>query len=90
MTEEEIREKPETEFKLRGYSQKSIDTYKAGITTFLDWANKPYGDLDEEDFRNYLIHITQEGRLKPQTINSKKSVIPRTMQKNSIKPVREE
>lgn len=90
MTKEEIREKPETEFKLRGYSQKSIDTYKAGITTFLDWANKPYEDLDEEDFRNYLIHITQEGRLKPQTINSKNNAIPRTMQKNSIKPVREE
>ena len=90
MTKEEIRKKPETEFKLRGYSQKNIDTYKAGITTFLDWANKPYDDLDEEDFRNYLIHIIQEGRLKPQTINSKKSVIPRTMQKNSIKPVREE
>lgn len=55
MTKEEIWEKLETEFKLRGYSQKSIGTYKAGITTFLDWANKPYEDLDEEDFRNYLI-----------------------------------
>jgi len=52
MTKEEIWEKLETEFKLRGYSKKSISTYKAGITTFLDWANKPYEDLDEEDFRN--------------------------------------
>ena len=60
MTKEEIWEKLETEFKLRGYSKKSISTYKAGITTFLDWANKPYEDLDEEDFRNYLIHIIQE------------------------------
>ena len=75
MTKEEIWEKLETEFKLRGYSQKSISTYKAGITTFLDWANKPYEDLDEEDFRNYLIHIIQEGKLKPQTINSKNSAI---------------
>jgi len=75
MTKEEIWEKLETEFKLRGYSKKSISTYKAGITTFLDWANKPYEDLDEEDFRNYLIHIIQEGKLKPQTINSKNSAI---------------
>ena len=75
MTKEEIWERLETEFKLRGYSQKSIGTYKAGITTFLDWANKPYEDLDEEDFRNYLIHIIQEGRLKPQSINSKNSAI---------------
>ena len=50
MTKEEIWERLEIEFKLRGYSQKSIGTYKAGITTFLDWANKPYEDLDEEDF----------------------------------------
>lgn len=83
MTKEEIREKPETEFKLRGYSQKSIDTYKAGITTFLDWANKPYEDLDEEDFRNYLIHITQEGRLKPQTINSKIALYPERCKKTA-------
>ena len=75
MTKEEIWENLETEFKLRGYSKKSISTYKAGITTFLDWANKPYEDLDEEDFRNYLIHIIQEGKLKPQTINSKNSAI---------------
>ena len=75
MTKEEIWEKLETEFKLRGYSKKSISTYKAGITTFLDWANKPYEDLDEEDFRNYLIHIIQEGKLEPQTINSKNSAI---------------
>ena len=75
MTKEEIWEKLETEFKLRGYSKKSISTYKAGITTFLDWANKPYEDLDEEDFRNYLIQIIQEGKLKPQTINSKNSAI---------------
>ena len=70
MTREEIWEKLKTEVKLRGYSPLTINTYKAGISTFLDWCDKPYEDLDEEDFRNYLIHIIEEGRIKPGTINS--------------------
>ena len=70
MTREEIWEQLKTEIKLRGYSPLTINTYKAGISTFLDWCNKPYEDLDEEDFRNYLIHIIEEGRIKPGTINS--------------------
>jgi len=70
MTREEIWEKPKTEVKLRGYSPLTINTYKAGISTFLDWCDKPYEDLDEEDFRNYLVHIIEEGKIKPGTINS--------------------
>lgn len=70
MTREEIWEKLKTEVKLRGYSPLTINTYKAGISTFLDWCDKPYEDLDEEDFRNYLIHIIEEGKIKPGTINS--------------------
>ena len=56
MTKEEIWEKLAEEVKLRGFSPLSYYTYKSNITTFLDWCNKPYEDLDEEDFRNYLIH----------------------------------
>ena len=70
MTREEIWERLKTEVTLRGYSPLTINTYKAGISTFLDWCDKPYEDLDEEDFRNYLIHIIEEGRIKPGTINS--------------------
>ena len=75
MTKEEIWEKLAEEVKLRGFSPLSYYTYKSNITTFLDWCNKPYEDLDEEDFRNYLIHIINEGRLKPATINSKNGAI---------------
>jgi site-specific recombinase XerD len=75
MTKEEIWEKLATEAKLRGFSPASYDTYKANISLFLDWSDKPYEDLDEEDFRNYLIYIINEGRFKPQTINSRNSAI---------------
>ena len=75
MIKEEIWEKLETEIKLRGLSPLTVNTYKAGISAFLDWSNKPYEDLDEEDFRNYLIHVTNEGRLKPATINNRNGAI---------------
>ena len=75
MTKEEIWEKLETEIKMRGYSPLTFGVYKSGISTFLDWCNKPYEDLDEEDFRNYLIHLTKEGRVKPSTINNRNGAI---------------
>ena len=79
MTREEIWEKLRTEIKLRGYSPLTINTYKAGISAFLDWCNKPYEDLDEEDFRHFLIHIIEEGRIK-HSINKRSghSPYPRT------------
>ena len=75
MTKEEIWEKLAEEVKLRGFSPLSYHTYKANISTFLDWCDKPYEDLDEEDFRNYLIHIINEGKLKPASINNKNGAI---------------
>ena len=75
MTKEEIWEKLAEEVKLRGFSPLSYHTYKTNISTFLDWCDKPYEDLDEEDFRNYLIHIINEGKLKPASINNKNGAI---------------
>ena len=75
MTKEEIWEKLETEIKMRGYSPLTFGVYKTAISAFLDWCNKPYEDLDEEDFRNYLIHLTKEGQVKPSTINNRNGAI---------------
>ena len=69
MTKEEIREKLELEFKIRGYSPKTLKAYQYAINRFLDWADKPYEELDERDFRNYLIYLVKEERLKRNTIN---------------------
>ncbi len=75
MTKEEIWEKLAEEVKLRGFSPLSYETYKTNISMFLDWCDKPYEDLDEEDFRNYLIHMINEGKLKPATINNRNGAI---------------
>ena len=75
MTKEEIWEKLETEIKMRGYSPLTFGAYKSGISVFLDWCNKPYEDLDEEDFRNYLIYLTKEGQVKQCTVNNRNAAI---------------
>ena len=75
MTKEEIWEKLATEVKLRGFSPQSYHTYKCNINAFLDWAGKPYEELDEEDFRNYLIYLINEGRIEKGTINNRNSSI---------------
>ena len=75
MTKEEIWEKLATEVKLRGFSPQSYHTYKCNINAFLDWAGKPYEELDEEDFRNYLIFLINEGRIEKGTINNRNGSI---------------
>ena len=75
MTKEEIWEKLAIEFKLRGLSPLSYKTYKTNISVFLDWCNKLYEDLEEEDFRNYLIYLVNEERLRPATINNRNGSI---------------
>ena len=75
MTKEEIWEKLATEVKLRGFSPQTYHTYKCNINGFLDWAGKPYEELDEEDFRNYLIFLINEGRIEKSTINSRNGAI---------------
>ena len=75
MTKEEIWEKLATEVKLRGFSPQTFHTYKCNINGFLDWAGKPYEELDEEDFRNYLIFLINEGRIEKGTINNRNGSI---------------
>lgn len=75
MTKEEIWEKLATEVKLRGFSPQTFQTYKCNINVFLDWAGKPYEELDEEDFRNYLIYLINEGGIEKGTINNRNSSI---------------
>ena len=75
MTKEEIWEKLATEAKLRGFSPQTFHTYKCNINAFLDWGGKPYEELDEEDFRNYLIFLINEGRIEKSTINSRNGAI---------------
>ena len=69
MTKEEIFEKLQTEVKIRGLSPGTYKTYMRAIDLFLNWADKPYEELEEADFRNYLLYLIDRGDLDINTIN---------------------
>ena len=63
MTKDEIFEKLQTEVTIRGLSPGTYYTYKRAIDLFLNWTNKPYEELEEIDFRNYLLFLINRGDL---------------------------
>ena len=63
MTKDEIFEKLQTEVTIRGLSTGTYYTYKRAIDLFLNWTNKPYEELEEIDFRNYLLFLINRGDL---------------------------
>ena len=69
MTKDEIFEKLQTEVTIRGLSPGTYYTYKRAIDLFLNWTNKPYEELEEIDFRNYLLFLINRGDLTTATIN---------------------
>ena len=69
MTKDDIFEKLQTEITIRGMSPSTYHTYMRAIDLFLKWSDKPYEELDEMDFRNYLLYLINRGDLTTATIN---------------------
>ena len=63
MTKEEIFAKLQTEVTIRGLSPGTYYTYMRAIDLFLNWSDKPYEELEEIDFRNYLLYLINRGNL---------------------------
>ena len=58
MTKKEIFAKLQTEITIRGLSPGTYYTYyMRAIDLFLNWSDKPYEELEEIDFRNYLLYL---------------------------------
>ena len=75
MTKEEIFAKLQTEVTIRGLSPGTYYTYMRAIDLFLNWSDKPYEELEEIDFRNYLLYLINRGNLTTATINSYNAAI---------------
>ena len=70
MTKKEIFAKLQTEVTIRGLSPGTYYTYMRAIDLFLNWSDKPYEELEEIDFRNYLLYLINRGDLTTATIPS--------------------
>ncbi len=71
MTNEQVLEKMEEDFLLRGSSEKTRQTYRTALIRFSAFAGKDrYSDLDEKDLRSFLLHLHQEDKLQGSSIKT--------------------
>jgi site-specific recombinase XerD len=71
MTNEQVLQKMEEDFLLRGSSEKTRQTYRTALFRFSAYAGKErYSDLDEKDLRSFLLHLHKEGKLQGTSINT--------------------
>ncbi len=61
--------KLETELKLRGFTQKTIEAYLFHNTQFLTFINKQPENVEEDDIKAYLGHLISDKQLKPASVN---------------------
>jgi hypothetical protein len=56
------------ELKLRNYSSRTIRNYSAIIYKYLFWIKKTPSEKDTENIRNYQLHLKEEEKRAPRTI----------------------
>jgi len=62
-------DKLETELKIRGFSQKTVDSYLLHNKQFLNFTKKQPDQVEEQDIKNYLAHLISEKKYKPRSVN---------------------
>lgn len=62
-------ERLETELKLRGFSEKTVDSYVFHNKKFLEFSGKNPEDITEDDIRSYMAHMISDKKQKPSSIN---------------------
>ena len=70
MTHQQALKKLLSDMQLRGFSENTVKSYYNQSVRFLKQCCKTdVNSLDEKDFRSYLLHLHNQGTLKPSTIN---------------------
>lgn len=65
----ELRDRMEEEMRLRGMSQKTVDTYLGIVGRFARFHGRSPGRLGAEEVRAYLLHLIEERKLSGSTVN---------------------
>jgi len=60
--------KLETELKLRGFSQKTVEVYMIHNQKFLRYTNKDPNDVVEDDVKEYMAYLMSERNQKPASV----------------------
>ena len=62
-------DKLETELKIRGFSQRTMDSYVYNVGKFLDFIKKEPGSAAESDAKRYIAHLMSDKKYRPSSIN---------------------
>ena len=62
-------DKLETELKIRGFSQKTVDSYMLHNQQFLNFVKKEPEKIEEQDIKNYLAYLISDKKYKPRSTN---------------------
>lgn len=61
--------KLETELKIRGFSSNTVKSYVYHNKRFLEFADKPYNEINEDDIKAYMAFLISDKSLKPSTVS---------------------
>ncbi len=62
-------EKLENELKLRGFSQKTVDTYLIHNKRFLEFIKKEPSEISQDDVKAYLANLMSDKKQKPSSVS---------------------
>ena len=98
MTNEQVFQKMEEDFLLRGTPETTRKTYLTALKRFSEFAGKEdrLADLNEKDLREFLLHLRKEGRLQGTSVNTYNAgckfflevVLNQTINRNQVPNVR--
>lgn len=65
----QMRQRMTEELRLRGYSERTVESYVGQVRRFAKHYMRPPEELGAEEIRAYLLHITVEEKLASATVN---------------------
>ena len=65
----QMRQRMAEELRLRGYSERTVESYVAQVKRFVKHYMRPAEELGPEEIRAYLLHITVEEKLASSSVN---------------------
>jgi site-specific recombinase XerD len=75
MNKEQVLRQMKDDLLLRGLAKNTLDSYTLNARLFLDYCNRPVGQLNEQDIRKFQFHLIKEKGVAPSTVNTYSAAI---------------
>lgn len=73
--EQQVLARLKEDILLRGLSQRTLESYTSHARIFLKYCNRPSEQLNEDDIRKFLLHLINDKRVSPSTVNNYNAAI---------------